>query len=136
MVKIPDVYSGQRIEIVGFETVRYLFILRVSLSRLTVSKLHFIELITWQYLGLLKSLVLLPVQIKTITVWSVVQSLSCVRLLAAPWTVACQAPLSMGLPRQGYSSGLPFPSPRDLSDPGIKPTSPALQVDSLPLSYQ
>ena len=60
------------VEIVGFETVRYLFILRVSLSRLTVSKLHFIELITWQYLGLLKSLVLLPVQIKTITVWSVV----------------------------------------------------------------
>ena len=40
-----------------------------------------------------------------------------------PWTVACQAPLSMGFPRQEYCSGLPFPSPGDLSDPGIEPTS-------------
>ena len=44
---------------------------------------------------------------------------------ATPWTVACQAPLSMGLPRQEYWSGLPFLSPRDLPDPGIKPASPA-----------
>ena len=43
-----------------------------------------------------------------------------------PWTVACQAPLSMGFPRQAYWSGLPFPSPGDLPDPGIEPTSPAL----------
>ena len=43
-----------------------------------------------------------------------------------PWTVACQAPLSMGFPRQEYWSGLPFPPPGDLSDPGIKPLSPAL----------
>ena len=43
-----------------------------------------------------------------------------------PWTVACQAPLSMGFPRQEYWSGLPFPSPGDVPDPGIKPTSPAL----------
>ena len=43
---------------------------------------------------------------------------------ATPWTVACQAPLSMGFPRQEYWSGLPFPSPGDLPDPGIKPTSP------------
>ena len=49
-----------------------------------------------------------------------------------PWTVACQAPLSMGFPRQGYWSGLPFPSPEDLPDPGIEPGSPALQTDSLP----
>ena len=55
----------------------------------------------------------------------VVQSLSHVRLFATPWTVAHQAPLSMGFPRQEYRSGLPFPS-RDLPDPGIKPTSPAL----------
>ena len=55
-----------------------------------------------------------------------------VRLFVAPWTAACQAPLSMGFPRQEYWSGLPFPSPGDLPDPGIKPGSPALQVDSLP----
>ena len=40
-----------------------------------------------------------------------------------PWTVACQALLSMGFPRQEYGSGLPFPSPGDLPDPGIEPTS-------------
>ena len=48
-----------------------------------------------------------------------------------PWTVACQAPLLMGFPRQEYWSELPFPSPEDLPDPGIKPVSPALQADSL-----
>ena len=52
--------------------------------------------------------------------------------LATPWTVACQAPLSMGFSRQEYWGGLPFPSPRDLPDPGIEPESPALQADSLP----
>ena len=41
-----------------------------------------------------------------------------------PWTVALQAPLSMGFPRQEYWSGLPFPSPGDLRDPGVEPTSP------------
>ena len=51
--------------------------------------------------------------------------------LATPWTVAFQAPLSMGFSRQGYWNGLPFPSPGDLPDPGIKPGSPALQTDSL-----
>ena len=43
-----------------------------------------------------------------------------------PWTVACQDPLSMGFPRQKYWSGLPFPPPGDLPDPGIKHASPAL----------
>ena len=52
--------------------------------------------------------------------------------LATPWTVARQAPLSMGFSRQEYWSGLPFPSPGDLPDPGIEPRSPALQADSLP----
>ena len=52
--------------------------------------------------------------------------------LAIPWIVACQAPLSMGCSRQEYWSGLPFPSAGDLPDPGIEPTSPALQADSLP----
>ena len=48
------------------------------------------------------------------------------------WTVAHQAPLSTGFPRQECWNGLPFPSPGDLPDPRIKPRSPALQVDSLP----
>ena len=48
-----------------------------------------------------------------------------------PWTVACQAPLFMGFPRQEYWSRLPFPSPWDLPNPGIKPGSLALQTDSL-----
>ena len=46
-----------------------------------------------------------------------------VRLFVTPWTVAHQAPLSTGFSRQEYWSGLPFPSPRDLADPGIKTTS-------------
>ena len=54
---------------------------------------------------------------------------------ATPWTVARQAPLSMGFSRQEYCSGLPFPSPGDLPDPRIKPVSPAWQADSLPLSH-
>jgi len=45
---------------------------------------------------------------------------------ATPWTVAPQAPLSMVFPRQEYWSGLPFPPPEDLPDPGIEPMSPAL----------
>ena len=52
--------------------------------------------------------------------------------LATPQTIACQAPLSMGFSRQEYWSGLSFPSPGDLPDPGIEPGSPALQADSLP----
>ena len=45
---------------------------------------------------------------------------------ATHWTITHQAPLSMGFPRHKYCSGLPFPTPRDLPDPGIKPASPAL----------
>ena len=52
------------------------------------------------------------------------------------WTVAHQAPLSMGFSRQGYWSGLPFPSPGDFPDPGIKLRSPALQADALPSEPQ
>ena len=55
-----------------------------------------------------------------------VKLLSHVQLFATPWTVAYQAPLSMGFSRQEYWSGLPFPSPGDLPNPGIKPRSPAL----------
>ena len=50
---------------------------------------------------------------------------------ATPWTVACQASLSMGFSRQEYWSGLPFPSPGDLPDPGIELVSPALEADAL-----
>ena len=50
---------------------------------------------------------------------------------ATPWTVVHQAPLSVAFERQEYYSGLLFPSPGDLPDPGIKPGSPALRTDSL-----
>ena len=63
---------------------------------------------------------------------SEVKSLSRIRLFATPWTVAYQASLSMGFSRQEYWSGLPFPSPGDLPNPGIESRSPALQIDSLP----
>ena len=58
--------------------------------------------------------------------------LSRVRLFVTSWTVARQAPLSMGFSRQEYWSGLPCPPPGDLPNPGIQPRSPALQEDSLP----
>ena len=51
--------------------------------------------------------------------------------LCDPWAVAHQAPPSMGFSRQEYWSGLPFPSPGDLPDPGIEPRSPTLQADAL-----
>ena len=60
-----------------------------------------------------------------------VYSLLCPALVT-PWTAAWQALLSMGSSRQEYWSRLPFPSPGDLPNPGIKPRSPALQADSLP----
>ena len=61
-----------------------------------------------------------------------VKSLSRVRFFATAWTVAYQASLSMGFSRQEYWSGLPFPSPGDLPNAGIKPGSPTLQADALP----
>ena len=60
--------------------------------------------------------------------------LSRVRFFVTPWTVAYQASLSMGFSRQEYWSGLPFPSPGDLPDPGIEPGSPALEADALTMS--
>ena len=60
-----------------------------------------------------------------------VKSLSHVRLFATPWTVAYQASPSMGFSRQDYWSGLPFPSPGDLPNPGIEPGSPALEAGTL-----
>ena len=58
--------------------------------------------------------------------------LSRVRLFVTPWTVVYHTHPSMGFSRQGYWSGLPFPSPEDLPDPGIEPGSPALYADALP----
>ena len=58
------------------------------------------------------------------------------QLFATQWTIACQAPLSMGFSRQEYPSGLPCRPPGDLLDPGIALASPALQVDSLPPSHR
>ena len=72
----------------------------------------------------------------TVKTWQVktykVKSPSHVRLFAIPQTVVYQASLSMGFSRQEYWRGLPFPSPGDLPDPGIKPRSLALQADTLP----
>ena len=56
----------------------------------------------------------------------VLSHFSCVRLFVTPWTVALQAPLFMGFSSQEYWNGLPFPSPGDIPNPGIKPESPAL----------
>ena len=61
-----------------------------------------------------------------------VKSLSRVQLSATPWTVAYQAPPSMGFSRQECWSGFPFPSPGDLPNPGMEPGSPTLQADTLP----
>ena len=69
-------------------------------------------------------MLLLPVRVK-------VKSLSRVRLFATLWTIAYQAPLSMGFFRQEYWSGLPFPSPGDLPNPGIEPGFPTLEADDL-----
>ena len=55
-----------------------------------------------------------------------VKSLSCVQVFATPWMVAYQAPRSMGFSRQEYWSGLPFPSPGDLPNPGIVPVPPTM----------
>ena len=71
-----------------------------------------------------------PLAVLTLRVVVVVKSLSRVRLFATPWTVTYQAS-SMGFSRQAYWSGLPFPSPGDLPDPGVKPGSPTLQADAL-----
>ena len=60
-----------------------------------------------------------------------VKSLSHVQLFATPWTIAYQAPPSMGFSRQEYWSGLPFPSPGDLPNSGIEPKSPTLEADTL-----
>ena len=78
----------------------------------------------------------------TLLPWTAVivaELLNCIRFFVTPRILAHQAPLSVGFPRQEYWSGLPFPSPGDLPDPGTEPsapaTSPAWQADSSPLSH-
>ena len=70
----------------------------------------------------------------SIVKWSEVKSLSRVRLFATPWTVSHQAPPSMGFSRQEYWSGLPFPSPGDLPNPGIKPRYMSIAAANICLS--
>ena len=74
-------------------------------------------------------------QAMTVQATGVSELLSRVQLCVTPWTVAHQAPLSMGLLRQERWSGLPFPFPEDLSCPGVDPASPAPQADPSSLSH-
>ena len=75
-----------------------------------------------------------PVRVRVtfIKLWYVCVSLSVVSNTVTPWTVACQAPLSVEFSRQGYWIGLLFPSPGDLPNPGTEHRSPTLQANSLP----
>ena len=83
------------------------------------------EIATWEIAAVTRTFLFL------LDVLLLFQSLSRVWLFVTPWTVAHQASLSMGFPRQEYWSGLPCPPPGDLPDPGIIPRAPALQADSL-----
>ena len=76
--------------------------------------------------GVSKSRPEVSCDLRKLSLVSEVKSLSRVRLFATPWTVAHQAPPSMGFSRQEYWSGVPFPFPEDLPDPRIEPGSPAL----------
>ena len=101
----------------------WLFLFNISINVVLLS-LHLIEHSYYSKSSLLIhdwNFILISVSLLTVFA---LDAQSCPTLLATPWTVARQAPLSMGFPRQGYFSGLPSPSPGDLPDPGIKPTSP------------
>ena len=79
----------------------------------------------------------LPTLLSSTHVCMLSRFFSCVQLFRTIlWSIAHQAPLSMGFSRQEYWSGLPFPPPGDLPDPGIKPCLVHWQADSLPLSHQ
>ena len=85
---------------------------------------------------LLRSRILEPGKDVPVFTCVCVYSLSGVHCFATPWTIALQGPLFMEFPRWEYWGELPFPSPGDRPDPRLEPGSPALQVDSLPLSQQ
>ena len=86
---------------------------------------------SWEIQNKTKQTLIITVKNKNTRV-CLVCHFSPVQLFATLWTVACQVPLSMGFSRQEHCSGLPCPPPVDLRDPGIKPTSLALQADFLP----
>ena len=89
-----------------------------------------------QFLGFYNSSLCLSLLFPTAQVCACMQScFSLVQPFENPWTVAFQAPLSMGFSKQEHCSGLLCPPPGNLPDPGIEPMSPALQADSLPLSH-
>ena len=104
--------------------------------RYTKSILHLNVINAWIKLYCFKILNMIPSPWKTS--WSILLrkqrnwKWSRARLFVTTWTVADQAPPSMGFSRQEYCNGLPFSSPGDLPNPGIKPKSPALQADALP----
>ena len=107
------------------------FILQLSHPYITTGKT--IALTRWTFVGNIMSLTFNMLSRLVITFLpKKVKSLSCVQLFATPWTIACQAPLSMESSRQEYWNGLPFPSPGDLPNPGIETGSPTLQADALP----
>ena len=107
------------------------FIVQLSHPYMTTGKT--IVLTRWTFVGKVMSLLFNMLSRLVITFLPrnkvKVKSLSHVGLFVAPWTVARQAPPSMGFSRQEYWSGLPFPCPGDLPNPGIEPRSPASQED-------
>ena len=84
----------------------------------------------WATWGALYTFIIMQIKSESST-YLLLSYFSCVRFFATLWTVACQVPLSLGFSRQEYWSGLPFPSPGDLPNPGIEPGSPTLQADAL-----
>ena len=114
--RIPWSEEPGRLQSTGSQTVRYDW----ATSR-------------WKWSAALKFFHLFYVLcIKLILTVTVLVTQSCPALCNSMNYIPCQTPLSMEFSRQEYWSGLPFPSPGDLPDPGIKPRSPALQTDSLP----
>ncbi|CAN0516354.1 unnamed protein product [Rangifer tarandus platyrhynchus] len=114
-----------------FPRAKFLHIIRVGLTltgpRSHLEGLSFIKpTLEWSF----------PPSQGSLWARSEVMSLSRVRLFETPWTIADQAPPSMEFSRQEYWSGLPFPPPGDLPNPGIEPESPTLQADALILSQQ
>ena len=85
---------------------------------------------SWEYVLASEKIMVYIYDLIEINIWyGVIResvSSSVVWLFVTPWTIPCQAPLSMGFSRQQYSGGLPFPSPEDLPNPGTEPGSPAL----------
>ena len=114
--KIPWTEEPDRLQSMGSQRVRHDWATSLSFP-FTRAHVFMITTHPWNPSELSHGLYSLEVK------WSEVKSLSRVRLFATPWTVAYQAPQSMEFSRQEYWSGLPFPSPGDLPNPEIEPTS-------------